>query len=97
MFCYQCEQTAGNKGCNITGICGKNPETAALQDLLIDVTKGIAKYAHRARKLGMQADEVDRFAEEALFTTVTNVNFDPERLRDIILRGSLVRDDARAH
>ncbi|HIL71670.1 MAG TPA: hypothetical protein EYG38_17695, partial [Verrucomicrobia bacterium] len=45
MFCYQCEQTASNTGCTITGICGKNPETAALQDLLIDAAKGISRYA----------------------------------------------------
>jgi hydroxylamine reductase len=96
MFCYQCEQTAGNKGCNITGICGKNPETAALQDLLIDVTKGIAKYAHRARKLGVMQEPIDRFSSEALFTTVTNVNFDPVRLRDIITQAGLVRDEARS-
>lgn len=96
MFCYQCEQTAGNKGCTITGICGKNPETAALQDLLVDVTKGISKYAHRARELGMRENRIDEFAEEALFTTVTNVNFDPQRLQSIIHEADSVRNEARS-
>lgn len=96
MFCYQCEQTAGNKGCTITGICGKNPDTAALQDLIIDVTKGISKYAHRARKLGARERRVDEFAVEALFTTVTNVNFDPDRLQSVIQEADGVRSMARA-
>ncbi len=96
MFCYQCEQTASGKGCTITGICGKNPETAALQDLLVDATKGIAKYAHRARTLGAQDADVDIFTSEALFTTVTNVNFDPKRLEGELLRAAQMRDRAKS-
>lgn len=96
MFCYQCEQTASGKGCTITGICGKDPETAALQDLLVDVTKGIAKYAHRAGALGVRDPEVDVFTSEALFTTVTNVNFDPQRLEGELMRGAHIRDRAKA-
>jgi len=96
MFCYQCEQTASGKGCTITGICGKNPETAALQDLLVDVTKGIAQFAHRSGQLGVRDPEVDVFTAEALFTTVTNVNFDPWRLETILLRAAHMRDQARA-
>ncbi len=96
MFCYQCEQTASGKGCTITGICGKNPETAALQDLLVDVTKGIAQFAHRSGQLGVRDPEVDVFTAEALFTTVTNVNFDPWRLETILLRAAHMRDHARA-
>jgi hydroxylamine reductase len=96
MFCYQCEQTASGKGCTITGICGKNPETAALQDLLVEATKGIAKFAHRSGQLGVRDPEVDVFATEALFTTVTNVNFDPQRLESLLLRAARVRDQARA-
>lgn len=95
MFCYQCEQTAGNKGCTITGICGKNPETAALQDLLVDVTKGISKYATRARELGGRENTVDEFVTEALFTTVTNVNFDPERLAEMLKLATEIRSRAR--
>jgi hydroxylamine reductase len=96
MFCYQCEQTAGNKGCVITGICGKNPEIAALQDLLVDVTKGISKYAVRARALGVLEDTVDDFVTEALFTTVTNVNFDSDRLVGMLRNATEIRAQARA-
>ena len=85
MFCYQCEQTAKGRGCNYLGYCGKDPETAALQDLLLYAAKGVASYADRARKLGAMRKETDAFMLDALFTTVTNVNFDPERL-EILLR-----------
>jgi hydroxylamine reductase len=84
MFCYQCEQTAGGKGCVKMGVCGKSPETAELQDLLIYAAKGISQYAHRAGKLGVRDRSVDRFVMETLFTTVTNVNFDPARLEKLI-------------
>ena len=96
MFCYQCEQTAAGKGCSVSGVCGKNPDTAALQDLLVDVSKGIAKYAHRAGALNSRDAEVDIFTSEALFTTVTNVNFDPQRLRNELLRGAEIRDRAKS-
>ena len=96
MFCYQCEQTAAGKGCSVSGVCGKNPDTAALQDLLVDVSKGIAKYAHRAGALNAHDAEVDIFTSEALFTTVTNVNFDPQRLRNELLRGAEIRDRAKS-
>lgn len=95
MFCYQCEQTASGTGCVITGICGKNPETAALQDLLVEAAKGISKYAHRAGALGVRDAEVDVFVAEALFTTVTNVNFDPWRLETILLRAGHIRNRAK--
>ncbi len=84
MFCYQCEQTAGGTGCTRQGVCGKDAETATLQDLLIYATKGIGVWANRARALGAHDEEVDRFVAEALFTTITNVNFDPQRLEKII-------------
>ncbi len=95
MFCYQCEQTSHGTGCTLLGICGKNQETAALQDLLVYVTKGISMYAHRAIQLGAQDREVDIYIVEALFTTVTNVNFDPERIKEIILKGVDVRNRAK--
>lgn len=91
MFCYQCEQTASGKACTITGICGKNPETAALQDLLVEAAKGIASFAYRSAQLGVQDAEVDVFTVEALFTTVTNVNFDPQRLETLLARAACVR------
>ncbi len=95
MFCFQCEQTAKGTGCTVRGVCGKDAETAALQDVLMHVTKGISMYAHRARALGARERDVDLFVIEALFTTVTNVNFDPERIADLIRRGVDVRDRAQ--
>ena len=80
MFCYQCEQTAKGTGCTVQGVCGKDDTTAALQDLLLYAAKGISMYAHRAGQLGARDRAVDVFVIEALFATVTNVNFDPQRL-----------------
>ena len=96
MFCYQCEQTAKGSGCTIQGVCGKSPEAAALQDLLIYALKGIANYAHRARQLGLEDHEIDVFVVEALFSTITNVNFDPQRLQTLLLRAAQLRDKARS-
>jgi len=96
MFCYQCEQTARGTGCDAFGVCGKDPDTAVLQDLLVHATQGIAQYAHRARALGARHREIDVFVIEALFTTVTNVNFDPARLEAMLRRAGAVRDQARA-
>ncbi|MBP7635005.1 hydroxylamine reductase, partial [Candidatus Ozemobacteraceae bacterium] len=84
MFCYQCEQTAQGKGCMMAGVCGKDANTASLQDLLLAVTKGTAMYAHRARTLGAVDAGIDRNVIENLFTTVTNVNFDTDRLSALI-------------
>ena len=80
MFCYQCEQTAQGTGCTVAGVCGKTHETAIMQDLLIHATKGLAQVAHAARRAGVEDAEVNRFTLEALFSTVTNVNFDAERM-----------------
>ena len=96
MFCYQCEQTAKGTGCTVSGVCGKDPQTATLQDLLLYATKGIAAYAHRARQLGAKDAAVDRFVLEALFSTVTNVNFDPQRLAGLVKRTCEVKAKARA-
>ncbi|HHV53809.1 MAG TPA: hydroxylamine reductase [Synergistaceae bacterium] len=95
MFCYQCEQTAKGTGCTAFGVCGKSPEVSDLQDLLIHVTKGVSMYAHRARALGVKDPEVDSFVLEALFTTVTNVNFDEERMEWMIRRAEDMREKAR--
>ncbi len=95
MFCYQCEQTTGGTGCTVMGNCGKDARTAALQDLLMWATQGMAMYAHRARELGRPDSQLDTAMVEALFTTVTNVNFDPERLRTLILDMVAQRDRAR--
>lgn len=96
MFCYQCEQTAKGTGCDAFGVCGKDPKTAALQDLLLYLTKGVSMYAHRAVVLGAQDAAVDKFVIESLFTTITNVNFDPARLEGIIREGVAVRNTAKA-
>jgi hydroxylamine reductase len=96
MFCYQCEQTSQGKGCQAVGVCGKDETTASLQDALIHVVKGISMYAHRARQLGAADPEVDAFTVEALFATLTNVNFDPERVAPLIYIAVEMRDQARA-
>jgi len=95
MFCYQCEQAAKGTGCTQFGVCGKDPEVAALQDLLVHAAKGIAMYAHRTRRLGVRPAEADRFIVEALFTTVTNVNFDPDRLASLLDRAAAVKSETR--
>lgn len=84
MFCFQCEQAAGGKGCTKAGVCGKQPEVAALQDLLLYGLKGLAVYGNEARKLGVKDEEIDRFMMEGLFSTVTNVDFDAERFLELI-------------
>ena len=96
MFCYQCEQTAKGTGCTAHGVCGKDPETAALQDLLVYSVKGISMYAHRARQLGAVDSDVNVFTAKALFSTLTNVDFDPERFNSLLQEAASVRDKARA-
>lgn len=92
MFCYQCEQTAKGTGCTARGVCGKDPETAALQDLLVYAVKGLAMYARRARELGVEDREADVFTLKALFAAVTNVNFDAERIREMVVRACELRE-----
>mgnify|MGYP000935555517 FL=1 len=77
MFCYQCQETAGCKGCTVVGVCGKQPDVAAMQDLLVWVTKGISAVTTRLREEGRAVvDEVNHLVTENLFTTITNANFD---------------------
>ena len=77
MFCYQCQETAGCKGCTVVGVCGKQPDVAAMQDLLVWVTKGISAVTTRLREEGRAvADEVNHLVTENLFATITNANFD---------------------
>lgn len=94
MFCYQCEQTSKGKGCDTFSVCGKDENSAVLQDLIINAIKGISQYAHRARLLGVNDREIDVFIVESLFTTVTNVNFDAVRLAQWAARAGEVRDQA---
>jgi hydroxylamine reductase len=96
-FCFQCEQTFEGTGCRSDfGQCGKDPESAVLQDLIIHALKGLGQVAHRARKLGARNDEIDSFTTFALFSTLTNVNFDPERLAGIADELADLRDRAVA-
>jgi hydroxylamine reductase len=85
MFCNQCEQTAHGTGCVDIGVCGKDPDVQSLQEILLYGLKGMCAYAHHARRLGMVDEQVDAFVEEALFATVTNVNFDMESLFELVL------------
>lgn len=84
MFCNQCEETSKGTGCSTVGVCGKKPEVAALQDLLTMAVRGLAVAARAARGKGVQYPEVNRFVCEALFTTLTNVNFDGEAIAEYI-------------
>lgn len=84
MFCYQCEQTANGKGCDKFGVCGKDPTVAALQDLLVFETTQIAKLTRKLRAFGIIDETVDRFVLEALFTTITNVNFDADSIESFV-------------
>lgn len=95
MFCRQCEQTAQGTGCTAQGVCGKTSETAILQDLLIYALKGIAVYGNMARELAVRDKEVDLFVKEGLFTTVTNVNFDPERLTQYLNRAHEIKEKVK--
>jgi hydroxylamine reductase len=94
MFCNQCEQAAKGTGCTIQGVCGKNPEIAALQDLIIYALQGVGTYAVKA-EAGKRDKGIDQFVIEALFHTVTNVDFDPARLEQVIRKAYEVKEQAR--
>ena len=96
MFCYQCQEAARNEGCTVRGVCGKSPEIAHLQDLLIWLLKGISFWAVKGRELGVSSPEADVFVAKALFSTITNVNFDPDRFVEWIQEAVMLRDDLRA-
>ena len=95
MFCYQCEQAAKGTGCTAIGVCGKQPDVAALQDLLVYTLKGIAFWANKARENGAKDNEIDRFMIDGLFTTVTNVDFSTEAVSKFIVEGVRLRDKAK--
>ena len=92
MFCYQCEQTAKGKGCTAIGVCGKTPEVATLQDLLIYLLRGVSQLSIEAKKIGFVNEKTDVFVCEALFATLTNTNFDPESIIEYIKKSSLIKD-----
>jgi hydroxylamine reductase len=96
MFCYQCEQTAKGTGCTIQGVCGKSPEVAALQDLLLYLLMGLSQVAVQGRKLGLNDDQANVFTVKAAFATVTNVDFDEARFVALIHEAVEQRDRLKA-
>ncbi|MBM9613876.1 hydroxylamine reductase [Desulfobulbus rhabdoformis] len=96
MFCNQCEQTAKGIGCTVVGVCGKNEEVADLQDLLIYSLQGLSLYALEGRKLSIVDEDTDLFILEAIFSTLTNVDFDPDRFVELINRSVELREAMKA-
>jgi hydroxylamine reductase len=96
MFCYQCEQTAKGTGCTVQGVCGKQPEVAALQDLLLYALMGLSQVAVEGRKVGVSDHDVNVFTVKAAFSTLTNVDFDPDRFVTLIHRAVEKRDQLKA-
>ncbi len=95
MFCYQCEQTAKGQGCTKVGVCGKQPDVAALQDLLIYVIKGLSQVAVEGHKVGIDDNDVNVFTSEAVFSTLTNVDFDPDRFVQMLKRCIELREQLK--
>lgn len=96
MFCFQCEQTAGGKGCTKIGVCGKTPEIAAMQDLLIYQLKGISCYATKLLEKGEKLDKSwISFVENSLFMTLTNVNFDAEAFITALKKSQVIKEEVR--
>lgn len=95
MFCYQCEQTSKGEGCTKIGVCGKQPDVAALQDLLIYAVKGISQVAVAGGKVGVNDAAVNQFTCEAIFSTLTNVDFDADRFVALINNAVKLRDDLK--
>jgi hydroxylamine reductase len=96
MFCYQCEQTAKGEGCVKMGVCGKQPDVAALQDLLVHALRGLSLNALEGRKVGVNERDVNVFINEAMFSTLTNVNFDAQRIADLVHRAVDLRESLAA-
>ena len=94
MFCYQCQETAGGKGCTLMGVCGKSPDVAAMQDLLVYVTKGLGAVATRLREEGKKVSrEVNHLVTLNLFVTITNANFDRDDIISRIEKTMAVRNE----
>ena len=96
MFCYQCQEAAGGKGCTKVGVCGKTEDLAALQDLMIYAVKGISVLGLKADEIGLNIEGLDRFIIEALFMTITNANFDKDRFFKKIKEALKLRDELKA-
>ena len=93
MFCFQCQEAAMGKGCTIQGVCGKQPDTAKLQDLLVHTTKSIAFFSRKLRASGNVSSDVDYYLINSLFTTITNANFDNDVIIERIREGLKLRDN----
>ncbi|UCE51289.1 MAG: hydroxylamine reductase [Desulfobacterales bacterium] len=96
MFCYQCEQTAKGTGCTVQGVCGKQPAVAALQDLLLYALMGLSQVAVEGRKHNLTDGDVNVFTIQASFSTLTNVDFDPDRFIELINQAVEKRDRLKA-
>ena len=96
MFCNQCEQTAKGTGCTQIGVCGKQPDVAALQDLLIYACQGLSVVAHAVAEKGTQDKDTDLFLYKAVFSTLTNVNFDAARFVPLIAKAVELRECMKA-
>jgi hydroxylamine reductase len=95
MFCYQCEQTAKGTGCTVQGVCGKLPEIAALQDLLLYSLMGLSQIAVEGRKVGISDRDVNVFTVKAAFSTLTNVDFDADRFNELIHQAATLRESLK--
>ena len=96
MFCYQCEQTLGAKGCVKSGVCGKNPTVANLQDVLIHELKGIGFYGQKNLEKGLKIrSEINKFVVDTMFSTLTNVNFDPTRFVEYIKKAEEIKEELK--
>ena len=96
MFCYQCEQTAKGTGCTVQGVCGKLPEIAALQDLLLYSLMGLSQVAVEGRTVGVSDNAVNVFTVQAAFSTLTNVDFDQDRFMALIRKSVVLREKLKA-
>lgn len=95
MFCFQCQEAAKNTGCTVSGVCGKTPDVANLQDLLLFLCKGISHYSVRLREMGEESAEVNKFVTDSLFMTITNANFDRDRFITRVNQAIDLRDSLR--
>jgi hydroxylamine reductase len=96
MFCYQCQEAAKGTGCTVVGVCGKQPETSGLQDLLIYVSKGVAMVRNQAKKQSLDVKVADHYVMESLFITITNANFDNAKITAQIKLGIEIRENLKA-
>ncbi len=95
MFCFQCQEAAKGTGCTVRGVCGKTDDLAQMMDLLVYVTKGISIYAVKAREKGFSSDVADKFVFDAMFMTITNANFDKEKIVAKVKQGLKIRDEVK--